>query len=152
MGIPAAAIPALQAAALATTAVSAGVQYNQGQKSAEAQEKTNAAQQQQQELQARRQRLRIIREQRIKAAQIESMGANTGSLQSSGVAGGIGSTQSQAGSNINNLDQQMGLAKNITGYQQDAAKANQVSSIFGTIGGVSNQVFSDYGGYKELFK
>lgn len=143
-----AAIPYITAAASAASAVG---QYTQGKKASEAQEKTRDTQQAQQELQARRERLKMIREQRIKAAQIEAVGANVGAGSSSGVAGGVSSTQSQLGSNIQNLNANMALSSQITGYQQDAANAQSTSNLYGTIGGVAGNIFSDYGGYKTIF-
>ena len=132
-------------------AVSAGMQYQQGQKAADAMKGVGNAQLAQQERNARRDRLRIIREGRIKAANIEAIGANTGASESSGVMGGMGSVQSQVAGNVQNNKSNMALSKQITGYSQDASNAASASSMWGTIGGIGGQVFSDYGGYKTIF-
>jgi len=116
-----------------------------------AQNKAQDLQQAQIANQARRDRLKVIRESRIKAAQIESAGANTGTSGSSGVVGGMGSVGSQAGANVQNINANMEYSQNIGSQNVRAANAQTAGSIFGALGGISGQVFKDAGGYKTIF-
>lgn len=149
MGLEAATIAYLSAAVGAAGTVGSVVQQN---KAAGAQEKARDVQQAQQELQDRRNRLRIIREERIKRAQIETAAANTGTATSSGAQGGAGSVTSQATANLNNINQNAALANQGSEYLQRAADARSTGSLFGTLGNLGQTVFNDRSGYKTIFK
>ena len=104
-------------------------------------QKTDALQRQQ-EVQASRERIRTLREARIRRAQItaQSVGGGLGQ-QSSGIQGGLASLQSQASANIaqintaetgaqviGNLDTQINSALNAQRAAQ--ASAQRVGNIF----------------------
>lgn len=148
MGLEAATLAVIGAATSSAGAVGS---YVQGEKQAKAQGKAQDVQQAQQELQARRERLKTIREARIKTAQVEAAGANTGVASSSGVMGGVGSIASQTGSNLQNQQAQLDLAQQGSKYNQKAADAGSTGALFGTIGSIGQSVFQDYGGYKTIF-
>lgn len=70
-----------------------------------------------------RQRRESIREARSARGRVLAQGATQGTSQSSGVAGAMGSVQSQAGYNISFLDQQQDLAGGASMFSQRAADA-----------------------------
>ena len=145
MGIEAGVLAAIATGVSTVGGIASSVQQSN------AQEKSQDIQQAQQSNQARRDRLKVIRESRIKAAQIESAGANTGTSGSSGVVGGMGSVGSQAGANVQNINANMEYSQNIGSQNVRAANAQTAGSIFGALGGISGQVFKDLGGYKTIF-
>ena len=148
MGLSATALAYIGTAVSAAGAAGSYVQQN---KAAAEQEKAREVQKAQQELRDRRERLRIIREERIKRAQMEAIGANTGVANSSGVQGGTASLQSQAGANLNAVNQNATLANYGSEYLQRAQDAQTVGSVFGTLGAIGQGVANDYGGYKTIF-
>lgn len=125
---------AISAAATVATAV---VQYG----AAKDQQKAQKQLQRQAALKAARERIQQIRQARIKAAQIEQQGEGAGVSASSGVQGGVGSVQSQLGSNLNFMDVTQIYGNKATNYLADAAKAN---SLANTISAVGSLAYSGY--------
>lgn len=111
-------------AGLAVAGYSAVEQRKANKQSRIAQEKSNAAQQRMASADAAKERLKQVREARIRNAQLLSSGATGGmGVTSSGIAGGIGSVTSQAASNIGTIGQKEGFAQEISFYNQQAANA-----------------------------
>jgi aminopeptidase N len=92
-------------AALATAGASSYMSAKNAKKQAKAQNQALDYQRKQDDLAAARQKRDAIRAARVARAQAETAGANQGVLDSSSSLGGVGSIQSQLGSNISFLDQ-----------------------------------------------
>lgn len=131
----------------AVAAVGGGVYSAQQQKKAsEAQEDAQDLQQKRAEGEAYREKLKAMREARIKRAMVQNVAAQTGTAGSSGEAGSVSSIGSQLGGNISNISsgvqfgQVMGtFQKKITGYGDKAAMGQAVS-------GLGQQGLSMFGG------
>ncbi len=145
MGIETIAIVAT-AAGLAGSAYSS-IQQNRAQKRAAGAQKdasdTSAAMQKNQEMEARRKQ---IREQRIRAAQIEQSASNQGVVASSGELGSISALSTNVGSNLAAMSAQSYGAAGIGAANQAAVNAQADSqqwgmygSLFGSIGSLGGQ-------------
>lgn len=91
-------------AGLAIAAKSASDTNKNQKKMVQAQNEALDYERKQNDLQAARQKRDAIRQARMARAQAESAGANQGVLDSSSVAGGVGSIKSQLGSELSFLD------------------------------------------------
>lgn len=152
-------------AGLALSAFGAFSQYQAGQdaKSAAAQ---NAAEQRQQVVSQQRiadiknaqSRAQQAQQQRIASANILSSGANAGVMTSSGVSGGIGSTQTQGaqglgafGAVANNqmdiLSSQSRQAGDVLAESNAKAEFNTASTMFS----LGSTIFDKSGGWKTIF-
>lgn len=126
---------ALLAVAIGATATS----YSQSRKAASAARQQSQIQQRMADMKAARERRDAVRQARIARAEIEQLGASTGTSGSSGVAGGVGSVQSQLGYNLSFLDnmQSMSGQASIFAQKQITAETNAqtASSIASTAWG-----------------
>lgn len=136
---------------LAASVLGTGGQIVQGHKAAGIQEKAKEQQEGMEEYAGRRERIKAVREARIKRAMVEAAGANTGVSNSSGVVGGTSSISSQLASNLSYMNTQQDYANKMSGYNQDIANTRVASNLFGTVGGIGNQVFQDAGGWTTIF-
>jgi len=135
----------------ATAAAGTAANIQQGHQAAKAGQKAADLQSGQEELKARNARLKQLRQARIKSASIEAMAGNTGTSQSSGLAGGLSHVGSQTASNISNINTGMSIAKDIGHQGARSARAQEQGSIFGAVGGLGKQAFSDLGGFETIF-
>lgn len=125
-----------------------------------AQERRNqyAAEQQKAEIQNVRAIRQQIRQQRAAAGSIIAQGANAGTLGSTGVTGGVASTQSQMRSNLRYMsdiaDTQSAYAAASMRYGDAAAAFGQAQgdeargAAFGNLGA---SVFNQFGGFQTIF-
>lgn len=110
-------------------------------KAREATERQYAAEQRR----ANVQNIRSIREQvratRLAQGQMTNIGAQTGGMGGSGLAGGVGSLASQQAGNINYMQNIAKENTAIAGAGLDAAKAQSNAAIWGTVGQAAAQVY-----------
>ena len=149
----------------ATTAVGAVQQYQAGQKQKEAMGRQAAAQQEQfriSQQQAEIQNVRAVRQQLRQryaaAAALTSRGAMTGTLGSSGVAGGLASLGAQQAANLGYMSD---IATTQTAMGQQAAIIGQAQADYGSAAGQAAQgaafanlggtIFQQAGGFKTVF-
>lgn len=145
-------VPFLPAITAAVTAVSAVASYQQGKKSEKAQKEASEAQKRSAAVEAQRDRMRVIREARIRAAQVRAQAGAEGIGQtSSGVAGAISSIGSQAGSNIGAINVTQGFAETASNALQQSASAQVKQAGWQVVGQVAGSIFQQQGGYKSLF-
>lgn len=125
----------------AATTVYSTVEQNRAQRrSASAQKEASdvsAAQQRQQEAEARRKQ---IREQRIRAAQIEQGATNQGVSGSSGELGSLSALSTNSASNLAYLSGQQRAAAGITAANQRSLNAQSDAQNAAAIGGISSTV------------
>lgn len=148
----------------------AGDQADAAKKQGEALERQGTAQKDQFDLESKRadiqnarQARAAIRQGRIARASVINAGANTGTLMSSGVAGGAGSVQSQTAGNLSFFNETGGINQQIIGTQRRQGQAatdagvaqaemlvNQGESAqWGAIGQLGGTVFKMYSGGGE---
>lgn len=95
-------------------------------------------------VESKRQRQEVLKQARIKRAQVENVAAQTGTA---GSAGAIGATQSigtQTMANISFLDQTRGLSQQAGAFGKSAAKHGSRASTARAVGGIGMQ-FADFG-------
>jgi len=153
-------------AALAFTAAGTVKQYQAGQRQEKAMETQAAAQQEQfriSQQQAEIQNVRAVRQQLRQryaaAAALTARGATTGTLGSSGIAGGLSSLGAQEAANLNYMSdvagtqEAMGAQAAIIGQAQSqygmAAGQAAQGAAFSNLGGT---IFQQRGGLKTIFK
>ena len=118
------------AVAVGTTA-SLGLQYQGYQASKDA----ARTQQAMENLRAQRSQLQALREAQIQRAMLVQRSAGSGTLDSSGFAGGMSSLSSQLGGNQMFANQMTTLGQQFAGYQQDASRASAFGQLAGNIAG-----------------
>ena len=91
------------------------------------------------DVRAQRERIRQVREARIRQAQVEAAGFGAGAPSSSAVAGGISSLSSQLGSNIGALNTQQAFSGAISRSNQAALDAQSRAGEFG----FASQIFAN---------
>lgn len=112
-------------------------------KQAAEQKKANAAQQAAASASAQRERIKAVREARLRAGQVDNAGGSMGMGQSSsGIAGSLSSIGSQAGSNIANINVQEGFAATASAANQRAADFGAQAAKWQAIGSIGSQVTS----------
>ena len=112
-------------------------QVVQSRKAEKAGKRAAKVEQRRADVQTARERMKQVREARIKRAQVQQAAANTGA-EGSAVIGAVSSIQSQETQNISFLDQVQGLSRQASifrqqqaGYQSDAQTAGAVASLGG---------------------
>jgi hypothetical protein len=100
-----------------------------------------------------------VRQSRISQSSMLNVGAQTGGMGSSGLAGGVSSVGSQLGSNIDYMSQ---IAKQNTaiggfalGYNTEMANASMAASrqqLAGAQMGMATSIFGGMGGYEKVAK
>lgn len=141
---------ALAIASFVVGAASAYNQYQQGQKSLEAQKQAQQAQSRAAQVAAQRERLQAMREARIKRAQILSSAGVQG-VSGSGVQGSVSSIGSQLGANIGYMNVQEGFAQAASMANQQAANAMSSAASWQAIGGLAGKAFDASGGFTTIF-
>ena len=126
-----------------------------------ASEKQYAAQQQQADVQNVRSVRQQIREQRMAQASMLNVGAQTGGMGGSGLAGGLGSIGSQAAGNLSYMSKiaesntAIGAAQ-LEGAQAQSrggaamATAQANAAMWGSVGQLSGTIFTASGGFKKV--
>jgi hypothetical protein len=93
------------------------------------QQRAAKAQQRQQEVATRESRRQSIRQAQLARASAISAGANLGAMQSSSLAGGLGSLGSQFGSQLGFSTEMSGLSRKISSLQQSAGMLNSFGDL-----------------------
>lgn len=137
------AVAAIGVAGLALAAIGTGVQFAASRRQAKAQEKAAERQQALQELQARRERRRVIREGRIARAAALNVASQTGAGQSSAIAGGLSGVSSQVGAELGFSLGTEQIGQRITQLNRRAARAGQLGAIGGGIADIGSTLFSN---------
>jgi hypothetical protein len=106
------------------------------QKQANLQEKSIKTQRTQAANAERKSRMRLLREQKIKAAQVRSVAQGAGASETSALQGGLSSLSSQRGSKEGFSRMQSGLSDQISMFQGQAVQAGADASRWGAIGGM----------------
>lgn len=157
----------LAAAAIGSLAVGAYSVYAQQQaagqaqdaadKSAEAQRKANAEQRAQQAQMAAQERRKQFREERVRRAMVIQSAINTGTADSSGALGAQGALATNLGSNLGfNVGEvarggRIGALQDTSSAAMSQAQGYQnTASMWGSIGNLSQSVFSNLGGFKTI--
>lgn len=123
-------------AGLAMSISSANAQADAAKKAQRAQSRAASAQ-------AQQERIKQIREARIRRGQMMAGAAGQGAgLASSGVAGGSSSISSQMGNNIGNINVQEGFAQIASRYNQQAADAGAKMQQWQGISSLGMSMFS----------
>ena len=116
------------------------------------------------EVDAQRERVKQVREGRIRSAQVISSTGNEG-LGFAGTSGNVGATSSivsQVGNNIGNINQNMGFASEISNYNIAAGQAGAAgaeaqargtanAAMWQSLGSVSDSIFQAKGGWTTIF-
>lgn len=118
-------------------------QFIAGRKASKAASRRNAAVERANKLAEQRTRRKQIRERRIKTAQALNFGGNTGSLESSGLAGGVASLNSQFASNSGFLSQQSGINSQIGAANQQFSDAQSLGNIGSGLTGFGTTIASN---------
>jgi hypothetical protein len=102
-----------------------------------------------------------IREQRMAQSSMLNMGAQTGGMGSSGLAGGMGSVGSQAAGNLSFMAQTAEANTAIGGAALEGAQAQSRggaaiaqaqsnAAVWGAVGQLSGTIFTNMGGFKAM--
>ena len=153
--------------AIAGLAVSAGAAYAQYENGKDAQRAQQQAADEQRKARgeeaainaakASQERRQQIRDERIRRGQIVNASANTGTSDSSGMAGALGSMSTQLGANMG-FNQGMYMAgqrigrhnQNAADFNANAQSAANRASMWGSVGGVGQSIFGAAGGWGTL--
>jgi hypothetical protein len=108
---------------------SLGMQY-QGYQASKSAAKTQQAME---NLKAQRSQVQALREAQIQRAMLTQRGAVSGSMDSSGFAGGMASIGSQLAGNQMFANQMTGLGQQLAGQQQDINRYGAMGSLFGQV-------------------
>ena len=115
--------------AVVAAVVSEGAKLHSAKKQMKAEKKTQMQQQASQYEQQLVERRNLIRERRIKQAQLMQASEASGTSGSSGEIGALGAMATQFNSGQSFLDSQQQIAKNITGIQQRLNKDLFAASV-----------------------
>lgn len=131
---------AITAAVVATTA-----SIYSTRKAGKAAEKQARAEQRRAEIQNVRSTRQAIREARLAQGSLVSQGALSGTMGSSGLAGGLSSVSAQLGGNLNYIASIAEENTNIFNATIAGAKAATNASIFGQLGSLAGSMGKDMG-------
>lgn len=112
------------------SALGAATSVRQGQLAKEA----GQLRQRQADSKASTERRRMVRQDRIKRAQILNDSANQGTQGSSGEAGAIGGITSQTATNLSASNQFQALSQRISDKQQTSTDLGTAGALFNTVG------------------
>lgn len=121
-------------------------------KAAKASERQARAEQRRAEIQNVRNIRQSIREARLAQGSIVSQGALSGTLGSTGVAGGLSSVSAQLGGNLNYIASIAEENTNIFNATLAGARAASNASIFGQVGSLAYSVGKDMGAFTPSAK
>jgi hypothetical protein len=150
----------LQAFSMIQQADAADNQAGAMRESTDASKRSEAAKARMAEVEAARQRVSQVREERIMRSQIIASAGNQGmGSGTSGVSGSVSSVRSQASANIGFIGQQETFAGQASAANQASADAIGRANAFQAegaqwqqIGGLAGTVFKDKGGWATIFK
>jgi hypothetical protein len=128
------------AAGLALQGIGLGTSFIGGRKAAKASKKARQQQQLDAQLQARRERRRVIRQARIARGQTLNVAAQTGASQSSSVAGGLSGLSSQEGAELGFVNASIDSSLRLSRLSQRQANAGQLIGIGQGIGALGQTI------------
>ena len=140
----------LAVASLAVAVVGTGASIVQGEKAQSAQKKARDVQTAQTQVNKQNAIRDQVRQQRVKAAQIQQASSNTGVVGSSGELGSTSSLGSQVGNNIGSLNEQGNTSTAISNNLQNAASASAKAATFGQVAQIGAQGFSIFSNTPEF--
>lgn len=126
-------------AALAVSAIGTGVSVSQQRKAQRAEEKRDAVGEAQAQLENQRNIRQAIAASRLQQAQVQAAGQASGGTGSSGLAGGLGSAQTQVASNIGFARQTAAANSAINRQTGLASQALAAGATAQAIGGLPAQ-------------
>ena len=138
-------------AGLGISAVGQFKQQKAAKKAARAQEESLRLQQRSASIRAARERVQQVREARIKRAQAVAGAAIGGTLDSSGLAGGVGGIQSQLGANLAFSQNIEDLGIQATAQNVKASNAQSQSNMWGAVAGFGQSMFSNSSQIGSMF-
>lgn len=138
--------------ALAVTTYSTVKGVKESKKAARAQKKQYAIEQKKSDIKASRARYAAIRQSRIAQAQATQTATVSGVAGSSGLAGGVGSAQTQLAGSVGTSLALQGMSQQQSIFAQQGADAQSNQAMWGAIGGVAGSIFSAGGGFKAAKK
>jgi len=136
---------------LALSAVGTIGQLGAQSDAAAAQKKAQKLAQRKADLAAQRERVKAIREARIRRGRIEATSALTGTAGSAGAIVALASTGAQLTGGLGFSAEQQGLAGQISAANIAGADLQSQAATFGAIGGVGTSIFQQAGGFKTIF-
>lgn len=145
MGITAAVVGAV------TGAVGTISQISASKKAAKKQKKAQQLQQKRADIAAQRERVKGVREARIRRGALEASAARTGVSATSGRLGAEAAIGTGLSSNLAYSAEQQGLAGQVSEANIAAAGYQSQAATFGAIGGVGATIFQQAGGFKTIF-
>ena len=145
-------MPSLLAfAGLAATVFGTVSSQSAARKQQQASERAIEAQEAQQQIRQDIERRRVIREARQQRAAAQQAAVTQGAGTGSGIAGGLGSIQSQLATNLSFLDTQAGLSEQVTGANIAFGKAGLQRRTGQAIAGFGSTIFNQAGGFGTIF-
>lgn len=136
-------IETLAIAALAVAVIGTGVEVYGGIKSAEAQSKAEAARRRMEEVRAARERTQQVREARAKVAAIQASSENQGAGESSSAITGAGGVVSSRNANLGFINQQEGIAAQISQANQQNINAQGIATLGAGLAKIGGTVFAN---------
>jgi hypothetical protein len=140
------------AAAIAATAIGTGVSVYGQTRAAEASKKAEEARNRMEKIRAQRERQEQIRQARIKRAQIVQAAENQGAGGSSSAITGASGVVAQAESNIQYINAQTSIGKQISNAQASAVGAQGISAIGEGIAAIGSTIFANSSEIESIFK
>ena len=138
-------------AGLIISALGTAASIVQGQMAAEEQEKAAEVQRSINASKQQREREQLLREARIKRAQVRQQAENQGAGESSGTLGAISSISNQAGSELGFLTQQGQAMSEISASKKRQASFEESSTTWGSVAKVGSTMFSYSDKLESLF-
>jgi len=148
--MPQAAAVYVAVAGLAVAAYSANKQAKATKKAAKERKKSIAAQQRIADLKASRERVRAVREARVKRGMLAARAAGGGVSGASGAQAGQQGVISQLSGNLAFSQKVQDFGQQASLYNQNAADAQESSAKWGAIGGFGQSMFSAAGGFSTI--
>ena len=136
----------------AATVISSVMQSSALEDQAAAQREATASQQRAADVQSQKERIKQIREARIRRSQIMASGINMGAgVGTSGIGGAVGSVASQMSENIGTINQMQDFAQDTSRALQKATDAGVEAAGWQMIGNFSKSIFDQSGGFTTIF-
>jgi len=130
-----------------------GLESNRLQrKSVSEQREGRRLQKKQSDIKAARTRAATIREGRIKRAQILASATTQGAGGSSGVAGGVGSLQTQVATQVGGTFQAQAMGADISSHLEAAASAQSGAATAQAVSSIGSTIFSNSERISSIFK
>lgn len=127
-------------------------QARAAKKERKAREREAAEQRRQNDIRAQRERTQQVRELRRRNATVQNAAAVSGLSAASSTIGGVGSTQSEAGGNIDFINTIQDSNNSITAARQGQADARADQQFYGGVSNLAAQAFANSGQIGDFFE